>query len=328
MRLRALLTTSALAATGGIVALAQPASADLITSCTGTASNVTVPGDLVVAANQSCSLDTVKVMGNVRVGTGADLIATGSTFSGTVTARSNAYFEADSSTVTGNVSLRGAFGAYTESTKFGGNITVRTVAGTDVQGSVYAYNSSVAGNVDSRFGQAVVESTRVGGNLYGIGGETLDAYDSTVMGKYVSQGNTSGSIVCSSEIYGAATASGDSDTVQFGTGSAATCDGANFWGGNVTVKDNTATVELNDNIIAGNLGGEGNTPAPTGAGNRVRGTVSGQFADLQPAAATKTANRTATKSAAASRKAQVKSALTHRAATAKADAAAAGPAHL
>lgn len=323
VRVRAIISTTALAAAGGLVAFASPASADLTTTCSGTASNTSVPGDLVVQANQSCTLDHVTVAGNVRVGAGSDLITTGGELQGTVTVGSNGYFEADATTVTGNVTLRGAFGAYSDGSTFGGSVNVRTVADTTVAGSVYFYNSSFTGNVDSRFGQAVVESSKVGGNLNGVGGDLLDSYDSTVAGRLTSTGNTEGSIVCASEVYGAASLSGNSDTVQLGNGAAAACDGSNFFGANVAVNTNTATVELNDNIIAGNLSGDGNDPAPTGAGNRVRGTSTGQFADLEPAAAA-----AAAKSAAPSRAAAVKSALTGRAHHAKTDAKAAGAAHL
>src|SRR5690606_15784208 len=84
MKLRRALAATTLLASGGAIALAAPANADLVTRCVGEGGAVTVPGDLVVPAGKTCWLDGTTVEGNVRVQAGADLIVTGGTLKGSV----------------------------------------------------------------------------------------------------------------------------------------------------------------------------------------------------------------------------------------------------
>jgi hypothetical protein len=79
---------------------------------------------------------------------------------------------------------------------------------------------------------------------------------------------------------------------------------------------------VSNNIVAGNLSGEGNDPAPTGENNRVRGTIGGQFVDLQaPAALQRMA-------APQDRSDQVADEAAQRRAAAKSEASASGDAKL
>lgn len=324
MRLRTVITTSALAVAGGLIAVAPSASADLVTSCTGSAGAVTVPGDLVVEQGQSCTLNGTTVEGKVQVGTDADLILNGGSLEGAVTVGENGYFESVGGTIGGTLSLRTAYGAYLESTTVGGSVNVKGMADSELQGSLYVFDSTVTKNVESQFGEAVIDSSMVGGNTRGANADFLDVYNSSLEGKLNVGGNEFGGVVCESEIYGNATYSGNSETLQLGAdGPLASCGGATFWGGNVDVSDNTAQIVFSDNIIAGNLSGTGNDPAPTGMGNRVRGETFGQFIDLAPPAAS-----TTTKEAASGRAAQVKAQLSERGATADVGAAKAGATQL
>lgn len=323
MRLRTIITTSALAVAGGLIAVAPSASADLVTSCTGSAGAVTVPGDLIVEEGQSCTLNGTTVEGNVSVGPDSDLIVNGGTLKGAVKVGENGYFESIGGSITGGLSLRTAYGAYVESSDIGGSVNVKGMADAEVQGSVYVYDSMVGKNVESQFGEAVIDSSSIAGNTRGAKADFLDVYNSTLEGKLNVGGNEFGGVVCESEIYGNATYSGNSETLQLGAdGPLASCSGASFWGGNVDVSNNMATVVFSNNIVAGNLSGTGNDPAPTGEGNRVRGETYGQFMDLAPPAAAKTTQATT------DRAAQVRAHLSERGTAADAATANAGTSQL
>ena len=72
---------------------ATSASADLVTRCSGTAGDVTVPGDLVVPAGQTCDLTGTTVDGDVRVRAGADLIGEDVTVTGDIVGAADAYLD-------------------------------------------------------------------------------------------------------------------------------------------------------------------------------------------------------------------------------------------
>jgi hypothetical protein len=114
-----------------------------------------------------------------------------------------------------------------------------------------------------------------------------DLADSTINGTLRVHGNELGSIVCASEVDGEATFTQNAYGLQIGgPGQFGTCDGDNYWAGSLTIQGNTGDVlgiDVSDNIVRGTIQGDGNTPAPTGAGNRFRGEATGQFSDLPPA---------------------------------------------
>lgn len=283
MRTTSALATLALA--GGVIGLAQlPASADLVTRCVGEGGAVTVPGDLVVPANQSCELTGTTVTGNVRVGAGADLVLIDATVGGNVAVAQNGFLDAMGSSVGGTVTNRAGFGTYLDNTSVG----AFTGTGTeDFPNFLLTVEAEVAGRVNVTSGPVVIESSVVDGQLRGRGNESTDVLDSVIGSGLLVTGNDFGSVVCDSEIYGDTRYNNNEYGVQLGgDGPVLECDGASFWGGNVRVDNTTGGVTVTDNIVAGNLSGDGNDPAPVGEGNRVRGTVSGQFADLQPPAAT------------------------------------------
>lgn len=325
MKLVPVLATAALVA-GSVTALSTPATAALITICNGTAEDVRVPGDLVVRPGQSCDLTNVDVAGSTRVGPGADLIVTGGTFSGPVNLRSDAYFDAVDATVEGNLVNRG-YGVFSEGSTFAGNVVTRGADG--AVPFIFTLDTDVAGNVDSVGAETLLDGTIVSGDVRGVDGSYTDLFDTAIDGGLSAIGNEFGAIFCESEVYGDAVYTGNAYGIQLGTtGALADCDGASFWGGDVSVNDNLGGVEVSGNIVRGNLSGENNDPAPVGENNRVRGEVSGQFAELAPPAAAAPQSRTmaAPSEAPQTRKDQVAAEVQQRRGAAIAEADAAGQA--
>ena len=276
-----LLSAAALAA-AGIAATAGSASAALTTRCDGEASSVTVPGDLVVAKDTSCVLTGVTVEGEVRVQTGADLLITDSSVGGRVVVQGDGYFDASTSEIAGNVVSNGGYGVYLDESAVDGNYNGRAAEGASP--FLYSYDSSISGRVNVAQGLVHLSGNTIGGNVTSENSEFTDILDSTVAGNLTVTGATEGTTFCAGELDGNASLTGNAG-VQLGSGGQKiTCEGATYFGGDVTASDNTDGVDVTDTIIRGDLTGEGNDPAPTGSENRVRGELGGQFVDLQPAA--------------------------------------------
>ncbi|MGP5259792.1 hypothetical protein ACTXMW_06600 [Brachybacterium paraconglomeratum] len=276
-----LLSAAALAA-AGIAATAGSASAALTTRCDGEASSVTVPGDLVVAKGKSCVLTDVTIEGEVRVQAGADLLITDSSVGGRVVVRGDGYFDASTSEIAGNVVSHGGYGVYLDESAVDGNYNGRAAEGASP--FLYSYDSSITGRVNVAQGLVHLSGNTIGGNVTSENSEFTDILDSTVAGNLTVTGATEGTTFCAGELDGDATLTGNAG-VQIGSGGQKiTCEGATYFGGDVTASDNTDGVDVTDTIIRGDLTGEGNDPAPTGSENRVRGELGGQFVDLQPAA--------------------------------------------
>lgn len=276
-----LLSAAALAA-AGIAATAGSASAALTTRCDGEASSVTVPGDLVVAKGKSCVLTDVTIEGEVRVQAGADLLITDSSVDGRVLVQGDGYFDASTSEIAGNVVSNGGYGVYLDESAVDGNYNGRAAEGASP--FLYSYDSSITGRVNVSQGLVHLSGNTIGGNVTSENSEFTDILDSTVAGNLTVTGATEGTTFCAGELDGDATLTGNAG-VQLGSGGQKiTCEGATYFGGDVTASDNTDGVDVTDTIIRGDLTGEGNDPAPTGSENRVRGELGGQFVDLQPAA--------------------------------------------
>src|SRR5690242_15802640 len=107
----------ALAVTASAFVAAEPAAAGLVTSCTGTASDVTVPNDLFVPAGESCELTNITINGNTTVRAGANLVLHGSTLNGNLTVQADGFASMNGTTVTGATRLNTAFGAFAESSR-------------------------------------------------------------------------------------------------------------------------------------------------------------------------------------------------------------------
>jgi hypothetical protein len=205
-----------------------------------------------------------------------------------------------------------------------GALNAQTAEESEYDAFVYVVDSSVSGKVDTKVtGEVVLDGADVSGQVAGNGVDYLDVYNSVIGGKLTVSGAAHGSVVCESEIYGAASFTGNSDTLQLGAdGPVVECAGiSTYWGDNLDISNNTATIVVSNNIVRGNLSGDGNDPAPTGENNRVRGEITGQFVDLAPAAALRRAAAPEERSGAGEKAAERREA-------AKAEADAAGKAQL
>ncbi|MDO5734965.1 MAG: hypothetical protein Q4P15_00660 [Propionibacteriaceae bacterium] len=321
MKIRSVVAT--LLATGvALAATTVSANANLVTRCIGTAGAVTVPGDLVVPAGQSCTLTGTVVEGKVRVQPGADLVVLDVTLNDTVVVAADAYFDATTTTIGGTVTTRG-FGVYFDRSLVGGDVRGRATS--EASSFTYVYNSEVGGQVDVRAGDVLIDSSQVAGQVRGLGTTFVDVINSTLFDTLTVKDNTEGTSVCASEVDGDTRLTGNTG-VQLGEGDllGSCADGTNYFGGSVHVSDNVAGVTVNGNIVRGDLIGTGNDPAPTGAGNRVRGTVGGQFADMGAAPQ----SRVRVMAVQVDRSAETQDGVEQRRSAAVAAANAAGPARL
>ena len=273
----------AIAATVGAsgLAWAAPATADLTTRCVGEAGDVTVPGNLVVPRDKSCTLTGTTVNGDVRVAPGADLIAEDVTIGGRVVAAEDAYFEATTSSVGGEVILRAAYGSYFDNTDVGARVLTTPNANVDAGGFVYTFESDFAANLVSRSGEVFVESTEIGGAVNSNASLYTDVYESFVDGRMHVRNNELGSVVCASAVQDASRFIGNNEVVQLGSdGPFADCDGGSYWGSNVAANNNNGGVYVDNNIVNGDLTLRNNDPiAQVGANNMVRGQIIGDYED-------------------------------------------------
>lgn len=268
------LAISAVAAVSAVAAASPASAAALVTRCSGTAGAVTVPGDLVVPRGSVCELEGTTVEGDVRVAAAGDLILTGARVGGKILVQADALLDATDSTVAG-IDARRSFGVFLQGTEAGA---------VDARGGavLYSLDSSHAGDVTVVGGETLLESTRVGGAVTATSGRYADVEDSTVSGALAVHGTTEGSIVCTSEVDGAATFTGNAGLVYLGADRTPGGCGFNAFGGDVTVSGNTADIRVVGNLVRGDLACAGNETAPTGQDNRVRGESTGQCAELAP----------------------------------------------
>ncbi|ASU83072.1 hypothetical protein CDO52_10020 [Nocardiopsis gilva YIM 90087] len=276
------LASTTVLALGGLTFFAAPAHADLVTSCVGVGGAVTVPGELVVPAGKSCTLEGTTVEGKVTVRKGADLVVIDGTLKSNVTVQHNAFLDTKDTDIKGTVTTRGAYGAYLDESKAGKNVRTFEGRGTENESFLYTIDSSVGGNINATHGDVYLVGASVGGNIASKGTEYTDLYDTEVNGNLHVDGSRLGSVFCHGEVYGNASYTGNPGALQIGaSGEDGTCHGVSYWGGDVEVKGNTGGVLINDNIIRGDLVGENNDPvAQKGANNRIRGEVTGEFADM------------------------------------------------
>ncbi|MEN3358948.1 MAG: hypothetical protein V7637_2930 [Mycobacteriales bacterium] len=284
---RAGIATAVLAAAAAcLVSVAGPAQAGLVTSCTGTASDVTVPGDLFVPAGESCELTNVTVNGNTTVRADANLILKTSNLTGTLTVAGNGYADLTSSTVAGATRLNSGFGLNSQSSTFTGNVTVTG------SGFAYSVGSTFAGNITSTSGETYLQSGRVARNIATTGDQLTDMYDTVVGGKVTVADAALGSVVCTSEIDGDTSFSGagDAGVVQIGAQVPVSGCGFDVFAAGLTLAGNHAPITISDNVVRGVLACMDNDAAPTGSGNRLRGGATGQCAGLAGSAAAATAS--------------------------------------
>lgn len=318
MKARSVLAVAACVASVSAV-FAAPANAGLTTFCEGEAGAVTVPGDLRVAATKSCVLDGTIVTGTVTVEPGANLVITGGAFNGAVVVQDDAFFDAQGTELKSTLTLVDGYGFFLSGTKSG---AVRVTVDTHPDRGTYAYlnGATVDGDFSSAVGEVYAEGAKLNGNVSGTNVAYVDLLNTVVAKNLSVSGAKLGAVFCAGEVYGNGSYTGNKGTLQLGgSGPVVDCEQASYWGGNLTVSDNTAGVNVSNNIVRGNLAGTGNDPAPVGEGNRVRGTTSGQFVDLTPAPAGR---------GVAEQGARSESKVDGRRAEARAEAKAAGPADL
>ncbi|SDD45444.1 hypothetical protein [Auraticoccus monumenti] len=323
------ITASAGLAVSSALIFSSPASAALVTRCVGEGGAVTVPGDLVVPANQVCTLDGTTIQGNVRVAKGADLVMNDVTVEGNVAAAENAYLEAVGSTVSGQVALRGAFGAYIDGSSVAGNVATRTTATVDQAGFVLTNDAELGGNLIADAGEVLLEASAVEGNVSSVGSYYTDVYESFIDGKVTVTGNELGGVFCAVAIDGVSSFADNAGVLQLGAdGPNTSCEGTSYWGDDVSVTGNTGGVYVDNNIVNGDLALTGNDPvAQVGANNRVRGDVSGESEEWAGTADPQ-ARTMARAEKPASRKDALESKIADRGSDAEAEAEKVGPADL
>jgi hypothetical protein len=264
----------ALAVTASAFVAAEPAAAGLVTSCTGTASDVTVPNDLFVPAGESCELTNITINGNTTVRAGANLVLHQSTLNGTLTVQPDGFASMDTSTVTGATRLNTAFGGFAE------NSTLANVVVTD-SGFFYAIGSSL-NNVTSTNGETYLQSARLAKHLNTTGDLLTDVVNTVIQGTVTVTGASLGSVVCLSEIDGntavSGSGAGSGALLQIGASAPLSGCGFNVFAANVALTDNVAPSYVSDNVVRGNVVCTNNAPAPVGSSGRIRGQASGQCA--------------------------------------------------
>lgn len=273
-KLIAVLFGAALLVTSGAVGSAQ---ANLITHCVGVAGAVTVPGDLVIPAGESCSLSGTTINGNVRVAADASLVGEEITVNGNVTGQAEAYLDLTDSEVSGNVINRGAYGVYLD--RSDANAYTST-ANVNPETFLASYQSTFSGRIAVSGGSFLLESSEVNRFVEVDEAYYADVLDSVVGGALTVTGAEYGSMVCGSEIDGAGEFGDNGHGVQLGVGGAlGICEqAASVWGGDVTVSGTAGLAQVSQNIIRGNLDGAGNDSV-SASDNRVRGQIQGQFAE-------------------------------------------------
>lgn len=266
MRLKRLILA---AAGGGLVAVGfvVPSDAGLTTFCDGVASDVTVPGNLVVAKGDTCELDNVTIAGRATVRPDANLLLTDSVVEGALRVRNNGFASVIETEVNGATRLNQAFGVYSEDSTHHRNVVAKDSIFYTTLGSTHGRDIR-ATNVET-----FLESSRVSRNIAAENAVLTDVHDTVVEGSLSVAGGEIGSVICLSEIDGDATFTGVEDLLQIGGQTPVVDCGFNVFGASLTLTGNTADTTVTGNVVRGDLVCSDNDPAPVLNNNRVRGEV-------------------------------------------------------
>ncbi len=278
--------------TTGLLVAAMPSQAGLVTSCTGSASDVTVPNELFVPAGESCELTNVVINGNTTVRADANLFLTNVTINGSLSIMSNGFADLEHSSVSMTTTLTSAFGGFVEDSTLTGNVSVGG------PGFFYSVRTRHMGGITSMNGETYLESSRVASNISTTGDLLTDLYDTVVMGTVTVGTASLGSVVCGSEIDGATSFTGGT-TLQLGGSTPVSGCAFDVFAAGVTANSNS-DVHVVGSVLRGTLACSGNSGAPEVTGNRLRGGASGDCAAPAAAAVGKTAAKARTTAAAAS----------------------------
>jgi hypothetical protein len=237
-------------------------------TCSGSLSNTTVKGNVVVPAGATCTLTDVKVAGNVTTGTGATLDVNGGKVGGNIQANgcNQVLLQNDASgtapSVGGNVQISMCTG-------FSGYGTPHSQSVTHIGGNFQCYDNAQA---------CLAENGKVGGSL--------QVYGNSPSQGTVIVGNTVGLSV---QVYANTTGLGGllveanmvGGDLAFNDNTECFCEiDSNKVGGNVQVNGNSVNgtipfLDVSANTIGGNLSCQSNTGI-TGSGNNVHGQEQGQ----------------------------------------------------
>lgn len=262
------------AVTVALVAQASPAAAALTTYCSGTGGAVIVPGDLIVAAGNSCELDGTTITGDVTVRAGANLLTDQATIKGDLVVRADGFAGLERSTVAGDLRAQAAYGVFVTGSDLGGTVNARR------SGFLYSHGTVHAGQVVSNEGATLLESSWISDQVRTNGDEFADLFDTVVVGEVRIAEPVAGVAVCATEIDGTTRITGATGPVGVGADSSGAACGSVVFAADVHLNGNTGGVTLADTVVRGRLACADNTPGPVGENVRVRGKATGQCQDL------------------------------------------------
>lgn len=231
----------------------------------------TITGTLVVPAETSCVLDDVEVVGDITVGIEADLFATDVTVTGSVTVDPDAFVDFVSSEIQGDLDGLVPFGTVLENSTLGGDLSsslslLALVIDSDVEGDVRLIGGPRG------FTDVFLETARISGDVTADRSEIADVINSTIEGSVDILRARDGSIVCENEIDGNVRLANGAGLIDIGSGFG--CE-VNYFGGDVTIQNQSGTPTIDNTIIRGDLVCTGNGGVE-GNNNRVRGEATGQ----------------------------------------------------
>lgn len=256
------------------VGLAPAPSQAQATVCTSSLTGVSVSGDIEVPAGEACTLTNVAVPGNATVGAGADLFLIESNVSGALIVTTSAFAQVTGSTISVQVSLVDAFGLLVENSTLSSGVAVNG-------GLFFSTASNLSGSVTSSNGWTFIEAGQVSTNVITVGDQASDLSDVSMSGQFQVDAATNGSVVCRSSISGQLLVTNSGGLVQIGGDQPVADCGSNLVNGEIRLEDNNAgDIVVANNLVFGNVNCFNNTPAPTGSGNMVNGSATGQCAGL------------------------------------------------
>lgn len=272
--------SAALLAVAAAVTSAPSAEAGLVTSCNGYAENTTVKTNLIVPEGANCELVNVNVKGDIVIKKDATLIANKGTYQGKVNIGENAWLDMIDGRVNKDVNSDGG-NAYIVASDLRGNYNA---SGGDFEFDTVAHQltqTNLAGSINANTPATFdIQSSTIEGPATSQGTGFFSITDSVLKDSLTVENAENFPYICKSEVYGDARYSNNPDGPVIGSYNYVGCTGMNYFGGNLTVEANGPS-EVSNNIVAGDLSGEGNSYV-WGQDNRVRGQVSGQFVDLKP----------------------------------------------
>lgn len=275
-------------------AMTTPAQAAEAVRCSGTITNRTIAGDLVVPAGSSCQLDRVTVTGDVKIGQYANLLIMSSTVRGStgpedICRPHGTYLNAYNTAFRGPVNTVDAWGAYLDRSTFtradfGSCYRGPCTSGTAGPNWIYIRNSRFQ-DLSWAQAQITVDDSTVTGM---VSGRDWGAQTSVAAMNRVNAGSAA---ILSAEWAMCGSSVGDT---RFGAGSVmsaslpavfgktdASCNG-NTFRGSLSAVNQGSPVTMNNNIVRGLAAEEVSYPyiVPlrlSGTGNRFIGGTTGAF---------------------------------------------------